>query len=136
MVRPQCLARRGDIGNRLGGEVLDRALGCALTIDKLVIRHAFTRQIITHQSVVFRRDPQAEPVGSPEGRGRRIEILDAIHIRPAARHRKDQIGMAEAHQREFLDLAIPIGELIADQIGARHPHMDAPRRQFTRDFPR
>ena len=37
MVRPQRLARRGDVGDRLGGQVLPRALGRALTVDKLPV---------------------------------------------------------------------------------------------------
>ncbi len=123
------------VGHRLGGQVLHRALGRALAVDKLVVGDALLGQEVADKAVVLGGDPQPETVCSPKGRGGGVEIVERVDVAPAGRNRDDKIGPAEAERGEFGDLPVPVGQLVADQIRAGHAQMDAARRQFARDFP-
>jgi hypothetical protein len=96
VVRPQRLAGGGDVGNRLGGSVLDRALGRALAVDQLVIRHPLRLQEIADQPVILGGDPQPVAMRRAKARCRRVQVIHGFHVDPDVRHRDDQVGMAEA----------------------------------------
>ncbi len=136
VVRPQRLAGRGDVGNRLGGSVLHRALGCPLAVDQRVIRHAIRRQEFTHQAVILGGNPQPVAMRRPEPCRRGVQIVQRVHVDPARRHRNHQIGMAKAHRRPFGHLRRPVGQLVAHQVRSRHPKVNPPRRQLARDLAR
>ncbi len=42
--------------------------------------------------------------------------------------------MAEAHRRQFRDLPVPVGELVAHEVGAGDAEMDAPGGEFAGDL--
>jgi len=126
--------RRGDIGNGFGCQIGDGALGRALTVHQLVIRHAMIAQEITHQTVVFGGNPQAEAMCLAEGCSSGVQIIQAVHIHPSVRHRQNQIRMAKAQFRQRFDLLFPLAQLFAHQIGARDTQMDATSGQFAGDF--
>ena len=86
--------------------------------------------------MVFRCNAQTEPVVRPKRRRRRIQIIQCIDINPCLRHCDDQISTAKMQFLHRLNQLVPQGQLFLDQIGARHPQMNAPRRQFTRYFTR
>ena len=134
MVGPQGFAGRGDVGNRLGRQVLHRALGGTKAVNQLVIGNALAGQKIAHQPVIFGGNAQPLAMRGAEGGGNRIQIVQRIHIDPGGRHGDDQIGMAKAQRRQFGHLHVPVCQLVADQVGPGHAQMDAPRRKFARNL--
>ena len=91
-------------------------------------------QEVPHKPMIFRRDAQPEAMRLTKGRRRRIEIVQRIDVDPASRYRDDQIGVPEPKFGQRLDPHIPIRQFLADQIGARDPQVNAPRRQVTRNL--
>jgi len=134
VIGPQRFARGCDIGNRLGRFVFHGAFGGALAIDDLIIRNTRLFQEFTHQAVVFRGDPQTEPVTRTKCGGGGIQIVQCIHINPAVRHSQNQIGKTEPQFCHHLNPLIPCGQFFADQVNPRDAQMNAARGQFAGNF--
>ena len=87
-----------------------------------------------YQPVIFGRNAQTKSMCRPECRRNGIQIIQRVNVDPGPRHSNDQIGMAETQFLDRFDQLFPQRELFMHQIGARHTQMNAPRRQFTRNF--
>ena len=134
MVRTQRFPGRGDVRNRLGGQVLDRSFRRPLAVDQLVVGHAGFAQEVADQAVILGGDPEAVSVTTTEVGGSCVQIVERVHVNPEGRHGNDEVCEAKAHGLEFSDHVRPGRDALAHQVAAGDAQVDAPRLQFARDL--
>ena len=105
-------------------------------LDDAVIADVVRCEEAAGQIHVLRRDAHALSALDAVGGGNVLEIDHAAHVDPGARHRHDDIGVAEAERRQQLDPLVGVRNSLAHEILARDAHVNGARGKLRRDLTR
>ena len=126
MIGAQRRACRGDVDDDVGRAGGRRAFGGAEAFDDAVDLDAvLAREELLGQPPVFGGDAQTAAMALAELGGDVVEVGHGVDVEPGFRHGDHDIGRAEAEPRLDRGLALPVGDVLAQQILAGDAEVDA-----------
>ena len=118
---------RRDVDDEIGSAGRRRSFGGAQALDDAVVGEAFAGQEAPRQIEVFGRHADGAPVLAPEHRRGGLEVRHLADVEPAARHRNNNVGAAEAELLHQCHALVGVGDVLAHEIFARDADVRASR---------